>query len=272
MGNKRIIGVTTNCYHGYSIDEALAGISAAGFRYVELTAAKGWTEHVFSDKSFEELYRVRKLLEDTSLSAFAMSGHVNLMDKSRLEDFKVNMQLAKFFGCDYIVSSIGEAHLEDKEVVGNEQLIANIKTLLEDLDKNDLTLALELHGDHATGEIMSEIVDSVKSDLVTINYDTANAIFYGDVDPDVEMQAYVAGIGYMHLKDKAGERNEWNFPALGKGYVNFPHIFDTLEGAGNACPFSVEIEFTQSGPENLDEVNTAVRDSADYLLSRGMVL
>ncbi len=37
----RIIGVNSNCYHGYSIDEALEGIAAAGFHYVELTATKG---------------------------------------------------------------------------------------------------------------------------------------------------------------------------------------------------------------------------------------
>lgn len=29
----RIIGVNSNCYHGYSIDEALEGIAAAGFHY-----------------------------------------------------------------------------------------------------------------------------------------------------------------------------------------------------------------------------------------------
>jgi hypothetical protein len=36
----------TNSYHTYSHDEALAGIAAAGFRFVELSAVPGWTEHV----------------------------------------------------------------------------------------------------------------------------------------------------------------------------------------------------------------------------------
>ena len=44
---KRIIAVNSNCYHGYTIEEAVAGIRKAGFRYIELTATKGWTEHVF---------------------------------------------------------------------------------------------------------------------------------------------------------------------------------------------------------------------------------
>ena len=36
---KRTIGVNSNCYHGYSVEDALEGIAAAGFHYVELTAS-----------------------------------------------------------------------------------------------------------------------------------------------------------------------------------------------------------------------------------------
>ena len=32
----RIIAVNSNCYHGYSIEQAIDGIAAAGFRYIEL--------------------------------------------------------------------------------------------------------------------------------------------------------------------------------------------------------------------------------------------
>ena len=59
----RIIAVNSNCYHGYSIEEAIAGIKAAGFRYIELTATKGWTEHVFPDQSFERLLEIKDKLD-----------------------------------------------------------------------------------------------------------------------------------------------------------------------------------------------------------------
>ena len=125
----RIIGVNSNCYHGYSIDEALEGIAAAGFHYV-LTATKGWTEHVFPDQSFASLCHVQDKLKELDLVPFAMSGHTNLMDVDRLPDFIMNMRLAHFFGCKYIVSSIGEAHLKDKAKTGNEVLVQNIKGLI----------------------------------------------------------------------------------------------------------------------------------------------
>ncbi len=269
---KRIIGVNSNCYHGYSVEEALEGIAAAGFHYVELTATKGWTEHVFPDQSFQTLCTVKDKLEQLDLIPFAMSGHCNLMDTQRLPDFVMNMRLAQFFGCRYIVSSIGEAHLKDHASASKERLAQNIRSLLPQLERYGLTLVLELHGDHATGTIMKEIVDLVDSSRVKINYDTANCVFYGDVDAAEDVDTCMDAIAYLHLKDKAGERQAWDFPALGEGYVDFETIFAKLEQAHNDAPFSVEIEFTQQGPRDLQEINEAVQKSADYLKAHGFEL
>ncbi|WP_206459036.1 sugar phosphate isomerase/epimerase family protein [Anaerovorax sp. IOR16] len=269
---KRIIGVNSNCYHGYSIEEAIEGIQKAGFHYIELTATKGWTEHVFPNMSFEYLNTVKDKMQNAGLIPFAMSGHCNLMDKSRIGDFISNIRLAAFFGCEYIVSSIGEAHLEDKSVIGNEAVAKQIQELIPYLREYNLKLVLEVHGDHGTGMILKEIVDQVNSEFVGINYDTANAIFYGDVDMEKDLAGCMDQIAFMHLKDKAGEKKEWDFPALGKGYVDFPMVFKQLEKAKNGCPFSIEIEFTAEGPKNLDEINQAVKDSYEYLKALGFEL
>lgn len=266
---KRIIAVNSNCYHGYSIEEAVAGIKAAGFKYIELTATKGWTEHVFPDQSFKRALEVQDLLEENGLIPFAMSGHANLMDTGRIGDFVSNIRLAHFFGCEYIVSSIGEAHLEDKAVASNEVVAEHIKGLVPYLEKYDMKLVLEIHGDHGTGAILKDICQLVGSPRVLINYDTANAIFYGDVDVPKDLAGCLNKVGYVHLKEKAGGRQEWNFPALGKGYVEFPEIFKMMDEADNLSPYSIEIEFTQSGPKDLEEINRAVMDSAAYLKAQG---
>ena len=265
----RIIAVNSNCYHGYSIEEAIAGIKAAGFKYIELTATKGWTEHVFPNQSFERLLEVKDLLDEAGLIPFAMSGHTNLMDTERIPDFVKNIRLAHFFGAKYIVSSIGEAHLKDNAVASNEVVAQHIKGFLPYLEKYDMILVLEVHGDHGTGVILKEIADLVGSDRVLVNYDTANAIFYGDVDVVQDVAACMDKLGYIHLKEKAAGRKEWDFPALGKGYVPFPEVFKLLEDAGNDSPFSIEIEFTAAGPKDLDEINQAVLDSAAYLKAQG---
>ncbi|MFO7343265.1 MAG: sugar phosphate isomerase/epimerase family protein [Bacillaceae bacterium] len=266
----RIIAVNSNTYHGYSLRDAIRGTREAGFRYIELTATKGWTEHVFPTMSFDELCKIKQELEDYGITPFSMSGHCNLMDRGRLEDFILNIQLAAFFECDYIISSIGEAHLKDRAEIGDDEVAEHIKEIVPYLEKYDLVLGLENHGKHATGKQIMEIVNLVDSPRVVINYDTANAIYYGNVDVLEDMKACVDKIGHIHLKDKAGAHNEWNFPAIGKGTVNFSAIIDLLEKSGNDCPLSIEIEFTTDGAKDLAEVDQAVRDSYRYLKKLGL--
>ncbi len=270
---NRIIAVNSNCYHGFSIEEAIDGIAAAGFHYIELTATKGWTEHVFPDQSFERLLAVKDKLDAAGLIPFAMSGHCNLMDTERIGDFVKNIRLAAFFGCTYIVSSIGEAHLKDNAVADNETVAGYIAALVPHLEKYDLTLVLETHGhEHGKGSVLAEIVRLVGSERVKVNYDTANVVFYGKVDPCDDLADCIDDVAYVHLKDKGGEADVWDFPAVGKGWIDFPKFFAQLEAAGNNSPYSIEIEFTAAGPKDLAEVNQAVKDSADYLTAQGYTL
>lgn len=267
---KKIIAVNSNTYHDFSLKEAIAGIKKAGFDYIELTATKGWTEHVFPTMSLRDLYRIKDQLQEVGLQPISLSGHTNLMDDQRLNDFIANIRLAAFFESQYIISSIGEAHLEDQAEAADEQVAQNIKNLIPYLEEYDLILGLENHGKHASGKHLKDIVELIDSERVVVNYDTANAIFYGDVDLAEDLKTAVDKIGHIHLKDKAGAQDEWNFPALGKGNLNFKEIFKILAAENNNSPLSIEIEFTEAGPSGLDEVNQAVQDSYDYLKEIGI--
>ena len=269
----RIVAANSNCYHGFTIEQAIDGIRRAGFRYIELTATKGWTEHVFPDMPFKRLLAVQDALAAAGLTPFSLSGHCNLMDTARIGDFLDNIRLAAFFGCTYIVSSIGEAHLKDQAVAGLNEVAAHVAALVPALERYGLTLVLETHGyEHGTGAVLADVVRRVGSGRVKINYDTANVIFYGGVDPVTDLAGCVADVGYLHLKDKAGARGEWNFPALGQGAVDFPALFHVLRKADNQSPLSVEIEFTQAGPADVGEVDRAMAASAAYLRAQGFTL
>lgn len=80
----------------------------------------------------------------------------------------------------------------------------------------------------------------------------------------------VEKIGHMHIKEKIGGIQEWNFPALGKRYVDFTSIFALLDKASNDYPLSIEINFTSDESKDLNEVNAAVQESYDYLQKLGV--
>ena len=268
---ERIIAVNSNSYHGFSIEDAIDSIAKIGFKYIELTCTKGWTEHVMPSHSLSYLNFIKEKCEGYNIIPLSLSGHTNLMDDSRIPDFIENMKLAHFFGCKYIVSSIGEAHLKYNVLISAKETATKLIALIPYLEKYSLQLVLEVHGkEHGTGAKIKEITDYVNCDLININYDTANAIFYGDVDIYNDIEKCIDDITYIHIKDKAGANNEWNFPAIGKGNIDFNRITKLLDNNNNNCPYSIEIEFTAKGPSDLNEVNQAVKDSYDYLIGMGM--
>ena len=102
------------------------------------------------------------------------------------------------------------------------------------MEKYNLKLVLETHGkEHGKGSVLADICRRVNSERVKVNYDTANVVFYGDVDPCDDLADCIEDVAYVHLKDKGGEKDVWDFPAVGKGWINFPKFFKQLEDAGN---------------------------------------
>lgn len=271
------ISVSSNTYHGFSVEDALAGIAAAGFRYVELTAVKNWTEHIMPDMSPSRIAEIQALMKKLDLTCIALSGHCNLMEEDRLADFEKNIDLAALLGCEYIVSSTGEAHFGKDERFSTDILVRNLQRVLKRCDQHQLKLVLELHGEHATGEKMKEICLAVGSDNIGINYDTANVVFFGEKYPQDDVKTCYEQVKFCHLKDKAGAMKEWNFPAVGKGDLKLKEFTTYLIDKGYDGPFSVEIEYDQAfcmrekTKEDLPRANQAVKDSYDYLRSIGML-
>jgi L-ribulose-5-phosphate 3-epimerase len=263
------IAVSTNTYHGFTLDQALAGISAAGFKYVELCAVKGWTEHVMPHMSKDELEAIKKKVADYGLTPVALSGHCSITDEERLPDFIDNIKLAAFFDCKVIVTSIDEAHLKKEE----SRTARSLEDILEELGgickEYNIDLVLETHGkEYGSGESILNLLKNVKSENVKINFDTGNVIMYGGKDPVEDLKICNSRVGFIHLKDKLGKTEEWNFPALGTGTVDFPSIFEI---AGDEVLKSIEIEFTSAGPKDLNEVDEAVKSSYNYLKSIGVI-
>lgn len=269
---ERIVLLNSNTYHGYSLEEAFHGMLQAGISQVELTATKGWTEHVFPTMSFGELMCLKQEMEEKGIVPLALSGHTNLMDEERIGDFILNMGLASFFGCTYILSSIGEAHLKDRKEISDDEVAEAVKKLVPYLEKYNLILCLENHGKHSTGRYLAKIVKQVDSNRVKINYDTANAVFYGNVDILEDLSSCIDLVGFVHLKDKDGLQNEWNFPAIGKGKLPLVEAIQLLYEHNNESPLSIEIEFTPKGPSSKNEVDQAVLDSVSYLKRNGIIL
>lgn len=270
--------VNTNTYHGFTTDEALEGVAAAGFKYIEIATVRNWTEHVMPEWTPEKIQHVKDKIKELGLTCIAMSGHCDLSDPERLNDFRKNMALAHELGCEWIISSTGEAHFMTGEEGTEEKLIENLKALVPDLEKYDLKLGIETHGaNYGTGEAVARLVKGAGSDRIGVNYDTANIVFWGKSDPSVDLKTCVKELNFCHLKDKIGMDSSWNFPAIGAGELPLIDLMQYMQDNGYTGPYSIEIEYDEEfdmrekREGDLEYVNGIVKQSYDYLNSKGLI-
>jgi len=259
-----IVALKLNCYKGFSFEEAIEGVKRSGFKYVEIMASPNNSSGISRFASFSELTHYKQRFKEENIIPIGLGGHTDIMDENIYEDFINNIRLAKFFECKYMISSIGGNNHKTEDIVNS------INKLIPELESNDINLTIEIHGNYHDGKTLKEICDLVNSKRVGINYDAANAVFYGNISNEEllsDMEYSINNISYMHLKDKSGLKNEWNFPALGKGWMPLINELELLNKHHNNCPLSVEIEFTKEGVKDIKEVHQATLDSMKYLKS-----
>lgn len=254
----------TNTYHTYGFEDALGGIARAGFRYVELSAVPGWTEHVDLDTDPEE---VRRVVEGHGLEAVSLSAHSDLTTSEGLEHGIKGVRWAAAYGLRIVNTAVGGHESADE----NEQaFLANVGKLADAADDAGVVVALEIHGDiMASSDVTLPLLDKIGRDSIKVNYDTANVEYYsGDRAVD-DLPKIVPHLAHVHLKDTAGGKGNWDFGAIGSGTVDFAGVLEILRRGGYSGPFSVELEFQGEPWPPLEEVDQAMRRSYEHLSSLG---
>jgi len=264
------LAVSTNSYHSYELEDALAGIAAAGFTSVELSSVPGWTEHVPRNASDDELKKIGELVASHGLTAISLSGHSDLASNDGMAEFRKALHIAKVLGIRYVTTSTGghDASSEGTIEEQRERFLDLIRPLADDAVAEDIEICLETHGGvSATGVLAAELVLAIDRPNVGINYDTANVIFYGGVRPEDDIGSAATRITHLHIKDQIGGPGVWNFPTIGTGEVDFAPIFEALNAVGFAGPCSIELEFQGEPWPPLDEIQVALAESRRFLRS-----
>ncbi|MGC8778507.1 MAG: sugar phosphate isomerase/epimerase family protein [Candidatus Caldatribacteriaceae bacterium] len=255
------LAVSTNTYHGFSLAEALSGISKAGFRFVELACVKGWTNHFdLEGYSGEDLKDLKQMLHSLGLQVISLSAHSNLATQDGVVYLQKALRFASVIGAQVVNTGTVERE-EEKDIC-----LHNLGILAQSAEAVGVRIGLEIHGDFLkSGQRARELMQEVRSPFVGINYDTGNAIFYGDTRPEEDITFCLPWIVHVHLKDKRGGYKVWDFPALGKGEVDFQKILAFLSEKKRTIPLSVEIEFDGKFDHSREFVDEAVQESFAYL-------
>lgn len=264
------VGATTACYAGFSLEDALSGIAAAGYKYVELSAMyepcdvhSDLTEHVIPERmTDQDVELLRSQLASYGLQPMSISGHADLVTKDGVEGLKRRITLAKKIGAEVVNTKVGNPSSEEEV----DLLYDNIVQVAGFASQNGVIVALETSGNYfSTAQKLVPLLKRVNSPFVRLNYDTANVVYYAGVRPEEDIEYGVEFLAHLHLKDKIGGKGVYHFPPLGRGEVDFRKILSILYESHFEGPLSVEIEFDGKRRETLSDVNRAVRESFEYL-------
>lgn len=253
------IAACSSIYKDYSLEQALRGIADAGYLYVEVASMPGWCEHIDPSKP-ETIQALTRTLEETGLELAAISAHCNFLEDGQRSRLMDTLALAEKLGCGLVVTSPG---------AGGDELRGDRIRALRELDaccgKFNTGLALEPHGELGGGALLRDLIEEAGTKHISINYDTANVIFFQALDPVDDIKAAKEHLSHVHFKDKRGAKGVWDFPPLGKGELVFGKISGYLGSIGYDGYISVEIEFTPDAKYTCDELSAAVKDSLEHL-------
>ena len=268
------ICLNSNTYHGFGLADAMHGAAAAGITHIELASVAGWTEHVSPDSSDAEIGRLLAALDAHGLRATALGGHANLTTAAGRRLFRRNLLLGARLGVDYVVTGTGETHGDEERIGDEAAFVAELAGLAEDAARAGVRIAVETHGaNYPTGAAVARLVEQVGSAALGIAYDTGNTIYYGGTEPYDDLAVALPRVTGLHLKDKAGEPGDWDFPAIGTGTTDMARVLAVLAAGRSEAvvPLSIEVEFTPAGPSGVAEVHRAVQTSVATLRALGHV-
>ena len=255
----------TNTYHTYTLAQALEGIADAGYRYVELTAVPGWTEHVDLDRPAAE---VRRVVEGYGLTPVSLSAHSDLTTREGLDHGIKAIRWAAEYGIPIVNTAVGGHQSADENEAA---FLGNVGELADVADSADIVVALEIHGDiMASSDVTIPLLEKIGRDSIKVNYDTANVEYYSGQSAVDDLPKITPYLAHVHLKDTVGGKGVWNFGALGTGVVDFARILAILREAGYEGPLSVELEFQGEPWPPLAEVNQAMQQSREHLNALGL--
>ena len=250
----------------YTLKDAVEGITGAGFRHLEILSTPGLAPGLLSspldlnNDDIEVLTRLLSINRMKIISWYYYKGGSKLFFKEKvLDEFKKMIMIADQLQIKYITTDTDEVR-DEKDAKEFYKYISAIGDMASEFD---IKICIDIHGHwFCNGEKASKIVRHINNPNVGINYCTGNTIYWGDTRPEEDIKYAIPYLFKIHLKDSSGIYQDYNFPALGQGTIDFHRIINVLEEFKG--PYIAELELGNKKIP-LSTINQAFKESYNYL-------
>jgi sugar phosphate isomerase/epimerase len=251
------LGCLNRPWYEFTLEEALAGIAAAGYKTVGFTGQQGGPV-ISADSTDEDIARLKSLLQSKGLRAQVSISQpsMDLEPDEAVHRFQREMARGKQVGLEYFILC-GTAK-EDQY----EQWYSVVQRCLDFAGEQGVTLLLKPHGG----------ISSLSDDLLRaarrlahpnfgICYDPGNIYYYTGQSAEEDLPAAADQVRAMCIKDEVGGKHGDVALTPGTGLVDFKRIFSILGNAGFSGPCWVEC----LGGKSVAELSTEASKTFDFI-------
>ncbi len=259
------IACMTLPYSRFSLERALRGIRAAGYRYVAwgTTHRDGASEVpvVAADASPECARELGRRCRDLGLEPLMMFSMVYPEAPDAPEIFRSRIHQAEAAGVRHVLT-FGHTRGADRKV-----WVERFKKLGPMARDHGVTIVIKQHGgETGTGAACAAIVRDVDDEGVRVNYDAGNVMDYLNVDPIPDLRGCAELVWSFCIKD---HRNVPNDEDCGPGLGEIDHyrLLQPVAFTGRDMPLCCENIFAPLLPRPADPegVDTMARRAREFL-------
>jgi sugar phosphate isomerase/epimerase len=218
--------------------------------------------HIFINVPLpKDVAGVKKQLERCHLKPLVMRGQTDLGRPDCVEELAVQLATCGAMGVRYMFLS------PQHTGVDKETACARLRQAGDIARRHGVVLALETHPDMGTnGDVHRETMKRINHPNVRVNFDTGNITYYNkDADVVAELKKIIDYVATVELKDHRGRPMSWEFPALGRGKIDFAGVLTVLKEHGYSGPVTIEVEGIRGEPWDEAQTKAAIADSVAYL-------
>ncbi|MEN6458852.1 MAG: sugar phosphate isomerase/epimerase family protein [Thermoguttaceae bacterium] len=240
--------------YGRFQDAAWNHLPTLGMHYVFLAAP-----------SAKELPALQKRLAESRLRPLVLRGDTDLGRPTSVEELAAQLEVCQKLGVRYLFLSPKHTG------VSKEVACDRLRQAGDVARQHGVTIALETHPDlGVNADAHLETMRRIHHPNVRVNFDTGNITFYNrGTDALRELRKILDYVATVELKDHNGRYQDWNFPVLGTGIVDFPGILKLLESHKFRGPVTIEVEGVRGAPMDEAQTYRYVAESVKYVQSLG---
>ncbi len=252
------LGCFTRPWSEHSLEDALAGIAAAGYERVGLPSLTPGGPLLPSNVTDDDIAQLDARLKSYGLIPEVAFGNpdVNLPPKKAAAQFRREMEYARSLGLRYLVLT----GTDDESTY--ETWFRTLERSLNPARKLGLVLLLKPHGGlSALADDLLRAVARLPHPNFGLCYDPGNIYYYTGRRAKDELPKVARHVRAMCIKDEIGGKDGQVMITPGTGLVDFRRIFSILAEAGFSGPCWVECV----GGRTLEEINQEAKKARVFV-------